>query len=240
MDQDEQIWLAGYDSEPIKKPSEEVAQLCEEFQSIIPELRPKIEYAFDCLCGKDVFDAGDYVTTVVTTEMTYKAFSAFRILHEKLKRFYVLLDTDNQTLLPYTHRQYLDNLRGIRTLYEYYKIQVDFDLEAEKHPDMRRQCRIERAPSLKDYIIADNPDEIIAKLQHIPAIKNKLAGAIIYVMMEAGIIRPIVDGNRSEIYRALKDVCGDIGSRQAVTKYIDKRRLSDADINAAKKVIGIA
>ena len=242
MDQNELKWFEEYEPEPIKKPSEDVRRLCEEFQTIIPEFRPKIEYAFDCLRGKDVFDAGDYVTTVMTTEMTYKAFNAFSILHEELKRFYVLLDIDNQTLPSYICLKDLDNLQGIRANYEDYKMQIDFDrkIAAEQCPGTGRQCRIKRALSLKDYIRADNPDEIIAKLQHVPAMKNKLAGAIIFVMMEAGLIRPIMDGDKSEIYRALNDVCGDIGSRQAVTKYIDKRRLSDADINAAKRAIGIA
>ncbi|WP_302151429.1 hypothetical protein [uncultured Alistipes sp.] len=94
------------------------------------------------------------------------------------------------------------------------------------------------AGCFSDYLQVEDKDAIINKLRRLPSdLPPKMYGAIITVMVNNGIMRPIADGERSAIYRALCSLYEDdrkMGSRQAVTKYICKEPLSDLDIASAE------
>lgn len=91
---------------------------------------------------------------------------------------------------------------------------------------------------ISDYLQVGNKAEVISKLQNLPFnLPPKIYGAVITVMINKGIMRPIADGERSAIYHALCRLYTDgrnIGTRQAVTKYICKEPLSDLDIASAE------
>ena len=93
-------------------------------------------------------------------------------------------------------------------------------------------------PHISDYLQGDNKIEMIKKIQNLPPyLPPKMYGAIITLMIRNGMMRPIADGERSAIYHALRRLYADgrnIGTRQAVIKYICKEPLSDLDIASAE------
>lgn len=95
--------------------------------------------------------------------------------------------------------------------------------------------------SISDFLVIEDPESIINKLRQLPSnLPPKMYGAVITVMINEGIMRQIVDGERSAIYRALCQLYTDgryIGRRQSVTKYICKDPLSDLDIASAKNYL---
>lgn len=98
------------------------------------------------------------------------------------------------------------------------------------------KCR--RKAKFSDYLQIEDTESIINKLRLLPSdLPPKIYGAVITVMINKGIMRPIADGERSAIYHALCRLYTDgrnIGTRQAVTKYICKEPLSDLDIASAE------
>lgn len=91
---------------------------------------------------------------------------------------------------------------------------------------------------ISDYLQIEDTESIINKLRQLPSdLPPKMYGAVITIMINKGIMRPIADGERSAIYHALCRLYTDgrnIGTRQAVTKYICKEPLSDLDIASAE------
>ena len=84
-------------------------------------------------------------------------------------------------------------------------------------------------------------EQIINKLKSLPKnLTAKTYGVIITVLINDRIIRPITDGERGALYRALRDIYDDnrnIGTRQGVSKYICSAAVSDLDIAAAKELL---
>lgn len=101
------------------------------------------------------------------------------------------------------------------------------------------KCRL--MAKFSDYIQIEDAESIINKLRKLPSdLPPKMYGAVITVMINKGIMRPIADGERSAIYHALCRLYADdryIGARQAVTKYICKEPLSDLDITSAENFL---
>lgn len=94
---------------------------------------------------------------------------------------------------------------------------------------------------LFDYLLIDNKLCLIKKLQGLPSkLPPKMYGAIITVLILEGKMRPIADGEKGAVYRALCNIYNDsryIGTRQGVAKYICAPSLSPLDINAAKALL---
>ena len=94
---------------------------------------------------------------------------------------------------------------------------------------------------LFDYLLIDNKLGLIKKLQGLPSkLPPKMYGAIITVLILEGKMRPIADGEKGAVYRALCNIYNDsryIGTRQGVAKYICAPSLSPLDINAAKALL---
>ena len=92
-----------------------------------------------------------------------------------------------------------------------------------------------------EYLLVDDKLDIIRKLQGLPfGLGPKMYGAIITVMIEKGIMRPIADGERGTIYKALDNLYTDgrdIGSRQGVSAHICERPLSDLDRASAEEFL---
>ena len=87
------------------------------------------------------------------------------------------------------------------------------------------------------YLQVEDKGSVINKLRQLPRdLPTKMYGAIITALIANGIMRPIADGERGAIYRALCDIYNDgrnIGSRQGVTKYICTNLVSPLDIDSA-------
>lgn len=104
--------------------------------------------------------------------------------------------------------------------------------------DNPNNTRTDEADCLSDYLLVEDKEAVLLKLRNLPAnLTPKMYGAIITVMVNKKIIRPIADGERSAIYRALCQLYDDgrnIGERRAVIKYICKDTLSNLDIASAE------
>lgn len=104
--------------------------------------------------------------------------------------------------------------------------------------DNPNNTRADKEDCLSDYLLVEDEEAVLLKLRSLPAnLTSKMYGAIITVMVKKKMIRPIADGERSAIYHALCRLYTDgrnIGTRQAVTKYICKEPLSDLDIASAE------
>lgn len=104
--------------------------------------------------------------------------------------------------------------------------------------DNPNNTRADVEDCLSDYLLVEDKEVVLLKLRNLPAnLTPKMYGAIITVMVNKKIIRPIADGERSAIYHALCRLYTDgrnIGTRQAVTKYICKEPLSDLDTASAE------
>lgn len=118
-------------------------------------------------------------------------------------------------------------------------IQIAYSRIRNKH-EMLQKTRdaIVYTGRFSDYLQVEDKDAIINKLRRLPSdLPPKMYGAIITFMINNGIMRPIADGERSAIYRALCNLYNDgreLGSRQAVAKYICKEPLSDLDTASAE------
>lgn len=104
--------------------------------------------------------------------------------------------------------------------------------------DNPNNTRADEEYCLSDYLLVEDKEAVLLKLRNLPAnLTPKMYGAIITVMVNKKIIRPIADGERSAIYRALCQLYDDgrnIGERRAVIKYICKDTLSNLDIASAE------
>ena len=97
------------------------------------------------------------------------------------------------------------------------------------------------AASFTAYLQIEDKDSIINKLRRLPIdLPTKMYGAIITALIANGTMRPIADGERGAIYRALRDIYNDrrnIGTRQGVTKYICTDLISPLDIESANSYL---
>ena len=95
--------------------------------------------------------------------------------------------------------------------------------------------------SFAAYLQIEDKDSIINKLRRLPIdLPTKMYGAIITALIANGTMRPIADGERGAIYRALRDIYNDrrnIGTRQGVTKYICTDLISPLDIESANSYL---
>ena len=113
-------------------------------------------------------------------------------------------------------------------------VQVRRDFLAKaSHPDVEKPSAIHFA----SYLQVEDKGSIINKLQHLPiGLPTKMYGVIITALIGNGTMRPIADGERGAIYRALCNIFDDgrnIGTRQGVTKYICTDLVSPLDIVSA-------
>ena len=94
-----------------------------------------------------------------------------------------------------------------------------------------------------DYLQVECKDSIISKLRGLPInLPTKMYGAVITALIANGTMRPISDGERGAIYRALCDIYDDgrnIGTRQGETKYIKNGHVSPLDIASANSLLQI-
>ena len=127
------------------------------------------------------------------------------------------------------------DLQAVRAAYERQSRR-----EALNNPD---NVRTDAEGCLSDYLLVEDKEAVLLKLRNLPeSLTSKMYGAIITVMVQKKMMRPIGDGERGAIYRALCTLYGEsrkLGCRQGITRYICKDPLSAGDIAAAEELLGL-
>lgn len=127
-----------------------------------------------------------------------------------------------------------------RLLEQSVKVREEFRCRAG-HASGHNTIGLNNCYSINSFLLTEDKNQIINKLKSLPKnLTAKTYGVIITVLINDRIIRPITDGERGALYRALRDIYDDnrnIGTRQGVSKYICSAAVSDLDIAAAKELL---
>lgn len=95
---------------------------------------------------------------------------------------------------------------------------------------------ISKNKKFEDYLHHDNKEKLLEVLHTLfDGKKGKDVAVILLALQELGII--YLGGNRSEIYRSMREEFGDIGSSSGINDYLKKEYIMRSEIDNAKRII---
>lgn len=95
---------------------------------------------------------------------------------------------------------------------------------------------ISKNKKFEDYLHHDNKEKLLEVLHTLlDRKKGKDVAVILLALQELGII--YLGGNRSEIYRSMREEFGDIGSSSGINDYLKKEYIMRSEIDNAKRII---